>query len=294
MPIKLLKTENKNKLVVEMVLHTKHYSLTLDKSKCIGCGICTEICPREAIEIKRMQKTDGKNIQHPTIRILKEKCNYCGICEAMCLFGALSIEINREHIIPVVENKSFPKLIRKIKIDENKCGLECLEIKEPCPLGIIKISPNISNEKKVYINIEVDSCPCCRLCETKFPTDAIRVEKIFSGRLRINREKCPTGCHDCVDVCPIPGVLQLSRGQVQVKESNCVYCGTCKIVCPEDALELKRTRIRHTDIHSGAWNKSLEKLTSTSALTKELQTKSKKKLLELVNNRFPLEEENNE
>ena len=294
MPIKLLKNENEKELVIETILHTKHYSLTLDKSKCTGCGICREICPREAIELKKIQKRDGNNAQHPTVNILEEKCHYCGICEAICLFGALRIEINSEHIIPVIENESFPKLIRGIKVDENKCGLKCLEIKEPCPLGIIKIKPNISNEQKVSVKIDVDSCPCCGFCETKFPVDAISVEKIFSGRLIINREKCPIGCHDCVDVCPIPGVLQLSGGEVQVKESNCVYCGLCKIVCPEDALELTRTRINHTEIHSGAWNKSLEKLTSTLAMTKELRTKSKRKLLESVSNRFPTEEEDNE
>jgi len=73
---------------------------------------------------------------------------------------------------------------------------------------------------------------------------------------------------------------------------NCIYCGVCRIVCPEEeALELTRTRIRHTQVRSGAWNKALEKLASTTAMSKELQTKSGKRLQETVENRFPSEAE---
>jgi 4Fe-4S ferredoxin len=293
-PVKLLKKENENELVIEMILHTKHYSLTLDKKKCTGCGVCMQICPREAIEVKKKQKTEGKKNQTPTVMVIKEKCHYCGMCEAICLFGAFGTKINGEHVIPVVENESFPKLERKIRVDEQKCGPDCLEIKEPCPLGLIKVESR-PPDGKVTIKIDKESCPGCRLCEIKFPDNAISVEKVFYGSLRVNTEKCPEGCQDCVDVCPIPDVLQISNGKVQINDYNCVYCGTCKITCPEEgALELNRTRVRHTEIRSGAWNKSLEKLASTRAMTKELQTKSKKRLSKSVNNRFPPEEKNND
>jgi len=278
-----------------MILHTKHYSLTLEKSKCTGCGVCMEICPREAIEVKKAPKTEGKNAQTPTVMVIKEKCHYCGMCEAICPFGAFRTKVNGEHVIPVVENESFPRLIREIRVDENKCGPECKKIKETCPLGLIKVGPNISDSKKVTVKVDKESCPCCRLCITKFPDGAISVEKMFYGSLRVDTKKCSEGCHDCVDVCPIPGVLQLFDDNVQVNDSHCVYCGACKIACPEEgALELNRMRIRHSEIRSGAWNKTLEKLASTQAMTKELQTRSKRRLYEAVSNRFPLEEENNE
>ena len=288
-------------------MHAKRYSLTLNKNKCTGCGVCTEICPREAIEITRTPKAEGEEAKPPTVTVSEEKCNYCGMCEAICPFGALTIRINGEHVIPVVRSESFPQLIREITVDETKCGLECLKIAEACPLDLIKVSVHtkdgkevtdansIKNKKTLRVTVKIDkeSCPCCRLCETKFPDGTIQVKKIFNGSLRVNREKCPEGCHDCLDVCPIPGVLYLSEdGKVHVNELNCIYCGVCRIVCPEEeALELTRTRIRHTQVRSGAWNKALEKLASTKAMTKELKTKSGKRLQETVESRFPSEAE---
>ncbi len=304
-PVKLLKNDKENQLVIEMVLHAKRYSLTLDKNKCRGCGVCMKICPREAIEVTRTPKADEEKTKLPTIDISEEKCNYCGMCEAICPFGALITKINGEHVVPVVNSESFPKLIRDITVDETKCGLECLEIEEACPLDLIKVSVHTKDGKevtdtnsktkkrniKVTVEIDKESCPCCRLCETKFPDSAFQVKKIFQGSLRVNHEKCPQGCHDCLDVCPIPGVLYLSEdGKVHVNELNCIYCGVCSIVCPEEeALKLTITRIRHTQIHSGAWNKTLEKLASANAVSKELQTKSGKRLQDTVQNRFPLE-----
>ena len=306
-PVKLLKNEKENELVVERVLHAKRYSLTLNKNRCTGCGICTEICPRESITVTRTPKAEGEEAKPPTVTVSEEKCNYCGMCEAICPFGALTVRINGEHVIPVVRSESFPQLVREIKVDETKCGLECLEIEDPCPLDLIKVkvhtkdgkevadAESIKNRKDLKVTVEVDkeSCPCCGFCENEFPDGVIRVEKIFEGSLRINSEKCPEGCHDCLDVCPIPGVLYLSEdGKVHVNELNCVYCGVCRIVCPEEeALELTRTRIRHTQVRSGAWNKALEKIASTTAMTKELKTKSGKRRQETVQYRFPSEAE---
>ncbi|MGD2066060.1 MAG: 4Fe-4S binding protein [Candidatus Bathyarchaeota archaeon] len=284
--MKLLKTDNKNELVVEMILHAKRYSLTINKNKCVGCGICMEICPREAIEVTPTAKAEGEEARAPTVTINKEKCAYCGICEAICPFGAVTTRINGEHVVPVVESASFPQLIREITVDETKCGLECTEIEEPCPLDLIKVKVN-SKKGKVKLKIDKESCPGCRVCETKFPEGTIHVRKILEGNLRINSEKCPEGCHDCMDVCPISGVMYVAEdGKMQVNETNCVYCGTCKIICPEeDALEFTRTRIHHTEIHSGTWNKALEKLASPRAVIKELKTKSGKKLAQVVENR---------
>jgi MinD superfamily P-loop ATPase len=165
-----------------------------------------------------------------------------------------------------------------------------LEIDDACPLGNIKVK---GDKKAAKVSIEIDeaSCPCCRFCETKFPEGAVRVEKTFYGNLKINNEKCPEGCHDCADVCPITDVLYVQDGKVQVNDDHCVYCGACKIACPEEgALELNRTQVRHTEVRSGAWNRALEKLASRSAVVKETRTKSAEKLKKIVTNRLVPEE----
>ncbi len=305
-PIKLLKKEKDNKLVVERILHTKNYQITLDKKKCTGCGICEQICPREAIKTIIHERKKGEKAKQPTVSINEEKCNYCGMCDTICPFGALQVRINGEHSRPVVESESFPELRRNIHIDQNKCNVDCKELEQVCPLDLIHVNiqtadgkevtdlNKVSNKESLQVKVEIDknSCPCCGLCETDFPNSPIHVEKIFRGKLRIISENCPEGCSDCVDVCPIPGVLCLTDSRkVEVNEQNCVYCGACKMVCPnQEALTLERTQISHTPVRSGAWNTALEKLASVRAVTKELQTKSTKRRKQSVENRFPEEE----
>lgn len=46
----------------------------IDKSKCLGCGACTGVCPAAAISIA----SDGKAVVDPN------KCAGCGQCAANC------------------------------------------------------------------------------------------------------------------------------------------------------------------------------------------------------------------
>jgi len=301
--MKTLKTENEKTLTVERIHHARRYSLTLQKPTCVGCQICKTICPKEAIEIQKHPKTTGQKTPHPTINIQEQKCHYCGICSILCPYGAITVQTDNEPTIPVIKTESFPQLLREIEIDTTKCDIGCVDCEKACPINLIKVTVRTQNGEtvqdtesipnkenlKVDINIKKENCPCCRLCEMKCPDDAIKVKKIFHGTIKINPEKCPEGCQDCLDVCPITGALYLSEEdkKVHVNELYCVYCGVCKIVCPvEEALELQRTSIRHTPVRSGAWNKALEKLTSTKEMTKELRAKGLTKARESVEKRL--------
>ncbi len=305
MPMKLLKTERENELIIERIHHASRYSLTLDKGVCVGCEVCKIICPKEAIEVKTFTKVEGDEAKPPIIEIDEKKCHYCGICDVICPYGAITVRINGEPLIPVVKSESFPQLLREIEVDATKCDVGCVECEEACPLNLIKVTVRNSEGEEVQdlgsieslpdrdkltvtVDIKKELCPCCRLCEMKCPDGAIRVRKIFHGVIKINREMCPEGCRDCVDVCPIPGILYLSEdGKVYVNELYCVYCGVCRLVCPvEGALELQRTSIRHTPVHSGAWNKALEKLASTKEMIKELRVKGLIKARESVDKRL--------
>ena len=302
MPLKTTKTDTAKALTLEWVLHVKNYKLALDKNLCVGCQICALACPKEAIKIEKHPKIQGEKIKKAKIDVDLTKCNFCGICDILCPYGAIKVTVNGEHILSVVEKESFPQLIRDIQVDASKCPTDCVECEETCPLKLIKVTRLTADGKvvekvtkrkrkglQVKIDIEKERCPCCRICEFKCPEGIMHVRKFIHGKILIHPEKCPEGCTDCLDVCPITGALYLSDEdkKVHVNEMFCVYCGACKVVCPaEEALELKRTKISHTPIRSGTWNKALEKIASPIEMTKELKAKGSRKLMESVEKRL--------
>jgi ferredoxin len=75
--------------------------------------------------------------------------------------------------------------------------------------------------------------------------------------------------------------------KVHVNELFCTYCGACKNVClVDDALMVKRTKIHHTPIHSGTWNKALARITSPIDAVKELKTQADQNRRQAVTKRF--------
>lgn len=50
----------------------------IKKSKCCGCGVCYNVCPKRAIEMVE----DKEGFKYPIIN--REKCIKCGLCERIC------------------------------------------------------------------------------------------------------------------------------------------------------------------------------------------------------------------
>jgi 4Fe-4S ferredoxin len=309
MPLKTVKKDTAEMLTIEWVLQVKNFKIVLDKARCVGCQICSLACPKDAITLEKQPKVQGQKTKKARVDIDLEKCNFCGICDVSCPYGAIELTLNGEHAISVLDKESYPEMIRDIRVDTRQCPKDCVECEETCPLSLIKITrvgydgksvenanslpPSQRQRLQINLKIQKEYCPTCRVCEFNCAPGAIKVRKFMEGKIVIDQKKCPDGCTDCLDVCPITGALYLSDKdhKVYVNELFCDYCGACKVVCPvDDALTLKRTKILHTPVRSGAWNKALEKLTSPVDAVKELKARGSQKAKETVCRRFVFEE----
>ncbi|MDR0797613.1 MAG: 4Fe-4S dicluster domain-containing protein [Nitrososphaerota archaeon] len=298
MPYKSSKQDLPDVLMLEWALQVKNYKLTLDKCLCVGCQICSLACPKDAVFIGKQFKVVGEKALKSKIDVDLAKCNFCGVCDVTCLYGAVTVTINGVRNTALVSKESYPNFGRIFTLDSKECPKDCIECEAACPWHLIKVHragfdgkpiTNVSEltfteKRRVKINVDIqkEKCPTCKMCEIKCPSKTLKVKKIFEGKIVINTDKCPVGCHDCVDVCPVPNVLTVNNaGKVDVaKEVHCTYCGACKNVCSTDeALMIKRTKIANKRVRSGTWNKALEKLTSTQDEIKDFKavTSLKKK-----------------
>ena len=309
MPLKTVKRDTADALTLEWILHVKHYKLALDKARCVGCQICSLACPKDAIKLDKQPKVQGEKAKKARFDIDLAKCNFCGICDVSCPYGAIKVTLNDGHDLLLLQKESYPELMRDIKVDSKQCPKDCDECEKVCPLNLITVTRvgfdgkpvedasalSPSQKKRVQVNLAIkkEYCPTCRVCEFKCAPGLIKVRKFIEGKIEIDPAECPEGCKDCLDVCPITGALYLSDEdkKVHVNELFCDYCGACKAVCPVNtALTLKRTKVIHTPVHSGTWNKALQRITSPIDAAKELKATSSQKAREQVSRRFSMEE----
>ncbi len=204
----------------------------------------------------------------------------------MCPYGAVKVTVNGSHELSILSKESYPQLTRDITVDTRKCDKECTACETACPLNLIKISKvgfdgkpsktyqtltNRKTPRQVTVDIAKEYCPTCRACEYKCGLCAITIKKAYEGKISIKKQNCPEGCHDCADVCPITGTLTVGAdGKVHVYDPTCTYCGACANVCPQpNSLTLERTKVLHSQVHSGAWNKTRARITRPDDAAKE-------------------------
>lgn len=283
----VVKHRHDKKVVLERKTLARRHVLTLDEDRCVGCGICEAICPKEVPKLSPPVTRDGKLVQKPCIDFEADKCVFCGECVDLCPTNAIRMEINGEQRIPVFEFEAFPALRKLISVDAKKCWYGAitatcdLACQEECPTEAIEVTIKKVGEdpagRIVDFRVLEEECIFCKKCEDACPEAAISVIKPFRGSLQLDTNLCPEGCQICADICPSEAISVDEDKKLVITEEFCIYCGACQQVCPEKAIEVARTQVLHSDVKSGAWVKALEKLTSYESLLKNIGSKSGKK-----------------
>jgi len=163
--------------------------------KCIGCILCREACPYDAI---KMKTTLSEPIREPIPTINPKLCLNCGACVAACKTGAIELVASgKEEIHPV--------------IDEEKC-VRCGYCARACPSEAIKygeILPRAVATGKALI-IDPKQCIGCMTCTRVCPSKgAIKVGKV-SKLPYIDPAYCAR-CEKCMDVCPSTAIKYTTR-----------------------------------------------------------------------------------
>lgn len=107
------KREVDGQLILERNLLIKRFQLALTRDKCIGCGICSDVCPKEAIKYFPAEFKGNKAVTRPSIDFEPEKCTLCGECVVTCPMNALRMTIEGKEMVPVIGANVFATLTEK-------------------------------------------------------------------------------------------------------------------------------------------------------------------------------------
>jgi 4Fe-4S ferredoxin len=287
-----IKKEKRKETSLSRNFLTRKFLFRLDKELCTGCGICAQVCPKEAIEEKQPLVVNGRLKKKPTIDIDPNKCIFCGECVVLCPYNALKMKVDGEETTNVVKNEAFPVLLKEIKVNGKVCYFQpdCnLECQDSCPTKCIKAEAKRSENGKILrvmkMKIDEPLCLYCKVCESACPLGAIHVKKPLQGTIEVNADLCSEGCRACIDICRTHAIELGENGKPLVSPEFCLFCSACQKVCPKDAIKVKRSWVCHSDIKAAAWLTALKKLTSTETVVRELQVKSAKNRVSAVKKR---------
>jgi len=314
------KTQTEQKIELERAMVTRHYLMTWDLDRCVGCQIGPLVCPKEAVTHVEGTIVDGRLTKSPSVDIDAEKCVLCGICEIMCPKNAISLTINGKAENPVQNSEAFPALIQSTKFDKKAFDWSKKDfVIDNCPTNVISYS-----EEQHTLVVDQEHCIRCRQCEIA-SDGAFHVVQPWQGKVELHRDKCVEGCLACADVCPTRALHIDDEGELALADYYCIKCGACMQVCPikpeyeeyevsveshgvtktvlhervtnPDSLPIRveRWRVLHTPVHSGVWIEALTKTADDRAGMVEVDRKRALKrrdlLKALAGGRALLEEE---
>jgi ferredoxin len=301
------KRSDAHTITLERPMVTRHYIMTWDLDRCVGCQIGPLCCPKEAVIHKQGEIKEGRLVTKASIDIDADKCILCGICEVMCPKNAITININGIRENPVLVNNAFPDLIQSTVFTKEKFDWKLKDfVIDNCPTNVISY-----DEKAKTLVVDEENCIRCRQCEIA-SKGSFQVRQPWQGSVTLHRDLCVKDCLACADICPTRALSINEDGQLVLADYYCIKCGACMQVCPVKPTEeeyevsfesqgvtktikhkkvtnrtdlpiwVERWRIGHEPVKSGAWVEALLKLADEKTGAQELDSKRALKRKDLV------------
>jgi ferredoxin len=291
------------RIVLERKMVTRHYHLSWDLTRCVGCDIGPIACPKQAVIHIAAEIENGRLIRRQTIDIDAEKCVLCGICEVMCPKNAISLTINGERENPVQVHGAFPVLTRATTFYPERFDWSRRQlVMDNCPTNVIAY-----DEAAHTLTVDDDNCIRCRQCEVA-SDGAFTVIQPWEGQVELHTDRCRPGCLACADICPTRALhlIEDDKGlgkTLKLADYYCIKCGACMQICPVKAeyeelpttvqafgvtkqvtvkrltnadqlpIRVHRWRIKHETVQSAAWIEALRQLADDKAGAVEIDRK---------------------
>lgn len=196
--------------------------------KCIGCVLCREACPYDAIQMKTtMAEPIRENIPNINVKL----CRQCGACVQACKTGAIHLESTGTEEAHSV-------------IDEDKC-VRCGFCARVCPTEAIKygeiLPRSVVGGKAVVVDQEqcIGCMTCTRVCPSR---GAINVGKV-SKLPYINPSYCAR-CEECMNVCPSTAIKYSSRKRAYERFNKIKTMEIASEILEKDASKLSKDASR--------------------------------------------------
>lgn len=226
---------------------------------CVGCGICTEVCPTSSLRLGPLVPIARGLIDMDLVSVNADSCVFCGLCSVACPFEALELSIDG-NLISAMD--SYPVWDVKCEVDGEQC-IYCGRCNRVCPQDAIIFNRKLPKAADLVvgeIDIDNDNCIYCGLCEEMCPPGAISIKNVptssndvLNNSIEVDLSKC-VFCGICKRVCPEGAIRQICStcmyseeikvpeitGSTFISRKLCVSCSWCAEICPEDAITITR------------------------------------------------------